>query len=237
MNLDLRYTDKDYEKMLFNVMEVGVDEDLFTEIEEFKKFRPYITKANMDVNTETEIDPEQYLDPSTTMRFIALFYDPNSPFVKDFEDYVERKKYCALYAGFEVDEDGNFTHRVDQMLRCFIGSINSLIVRFCMQFHNPVYTQLVIKYEQYVFTAEAILQRDIKSEKKNVLEIESTRSKLGESLNKILEEIKELSTEILNDDNTYLRKDLFCTIDEKLRNKLYITPESIAYKKDEAVGA
>lgn len=63
--------------------------------------------------------------------FIVYAYDQKSPFFTQVEDFVDRKKQAVLEAGFQPDNEGDFSDQVKGMLNCENKVVNMMIIRYC----------------------------------------------------------------------------------------------------------
>lgn len=216
MNLDQLFNNKDFVSLTFNVSIHKEDVNLlgkFPTLNAIDSFRNY---------------KYVYLDRNKVIRYIIYCYDRESPILKKFMmDDQKRKQAAATYAKFSTDADGLFDEHVDNMMKCRIPDVNAMIIDFIRMYNDPEWALLMTGLESY-YQKLANLLTDKVDSKRDQFQMEETKGKLWDQCNKMADTLSKAANKILTDENPYLRRDLYCVIDQDAKNKLNITPERIA---------
>ena len=174
------------------------------------------------------------IDKDNLIRYICLYYDPYSP-SGQIKDYIKRKLWCAVMAGFEFDDDGMFNVDVDDMLRNKNREANIMIIDFIIEFNDIDYSAIRVGTEAYNNKLFQINNLDVSSKTKNDVEIEKIRGELWKQALAMQQDIHIMTERFLKDDSKLLKKDLFCVINKSAAS-LRLNPESRA-KKSAAIFA
>jgi hypothetical protein len=208
--MNLLLNDKDFETLTYNVMKYKNDVNLlsrFPTLNGIKSFREYGGDRNK------------------VIKYIVLCYDKGSPIMQRYlQDSVQRKVLSAQYAGFLSNKEGLFDDGVDAMMKCLDPTVNTMIIDFIRTFNDPTFSLLMTGLESYYQKLEQIISADFGS-KRDVFQIEETKGKLFKQAKEMSESLEEAARKILTDENPYLMRDLYCTIDNEMKNRLNITPE------------
>lgn len=159
-----------------------------------------------------EAEEESYIDKVKLDRFIVLMYNFNSENRKKYQDYMERKKECAIQAGFEFDE--TFEPEVEEMLFGQNDTANRLIIDYVISLGSPDLTRYVA-FQQMLSTqvTQSMRETDEKSVKV-----------VRENINNISEDLKEIEVNLFGGSDQSLRKSLYASMVDKLR----LRPEHVA---------
>lgn len=215
-SVDVTFVQRDFNGLMFPVMEGG-GKDLLA-------FIPQLAKIESFAAFKHPILPRDKV-----IKYIVLAYDKESPIGKKFTaDPIKKKLWAARYAGFDPDEHGLFNEVVDQMLKCANKEVNTMIVEFVRLMGDPRWTTLIAGNEALYQKMEAMISLGKGKDEKETATIEKTKGELFTQIQKMADTLTSTANEILGDTNSYLRRDLFCTIDEEIRNRLKITPERMA---------
>jgi hypothetical protein len=147
------------------------------------------------------------------LRFIILQYDMKSPLRIEYKDYFKRKANAAMMAGFKRNaKTGKFK---EEVANAMIGNnevVNSMIVRYVMNFYNEDYLQLIIYWEMFGrFGREQFTNFNAQSIK---------------ALNNVKETISQLTEKIFGGKETMeLKKQLYRALDMEKEN---LHPDNIA---------
>jgi hypothetical protein len=205
------FNDKDFDSLTYNVMQYKSDANLlsvfptFNDLKSFRDFKGEKTKV---------------------IRYIVLCYDKGSPILKKFiQDDVKRKTAAADYAGFIADDEGLFDNQVDMMMKCQNHEVNSMIIDFVRTFNDPNWALLMTGMESYYQKLQQIMNADFEGGKRDIFQIEETKGKLFKQAQEMSKSLDEAASKILSDENIFLKRDLYCLIDQESKNKLNITPE------------
>lgn len=216
MELNSLFNDKDFVSLTFNVSKYKEDVNLLSKfpslnsLESFRKFK----------------HPE--LELNNVIRYIVYCYDRESPILKKFMTEDEkRKQTSAIYAKFTTDSEGLFGDVVDDMMKCRIPEVNTMIIDFIRLYNDPEWALLLTGMESYYQKLNKLLTDDTSS-KRDAFQIEETKGKLWDQCDKMSKTLNASAVKILTDHNPYLRRDLYCIIDQDAKNRLNITPERLA---------
>lgn len=216
MQLDALFNDKDFASLMFPVHKHKEDVNLIgkfptlASLDSFRKFR----HPSLDVNK--------------VIRYIVYCYDRESPILKKFmTDEKKRKQTAALYAKFSHDDNGLFDSDTDDMMKCRLQEVNLMIIDFVRLYNDPEWSTLMMGYESYYQKLEQLVQANVDS-KRDKFQLEETKGKLYKQCIDMSKSLGELAQKILTDENRYLERDFFCTIDSDIKNRLNITPERLA---------
>lgn len=223
---DYRFSDKDYSKMLINVHALGDTADVYKHFEAtlsaHEIFKPWYIEEQGGTAAERQ---EKYrkanlakfksidISNNQAIRFIAYFYDPDSPF-KQIAEYKERKIVCAEKAKFKLDEKGNFTEPYQKILNGQNVTVNLMAIHYLRFFRNTTYTTLRITMERYY--NEVLSDGD-------VAEIKSSSNFIDSLTKAFLGQEKE-------DQERYLNPVLYGVIDNDLIEIEKLRPERILQK-------
>lgn len=211
MNKLVLLNDKDFSTLTYNVMKHKIDANLlriFPTFESIDSFRQYKGDTNR------------------VIRYIVLCYDKGSPILNRYmQDDVKRKVLAAQYAGWESDQEGNFSDEVDNILKCKDTDVNAMIIGFIRTFNDPNWALLMTGMESYYQKLQQIMNADFGGGKRDVFQIEETKGKLFKQAQGMSQSLNEAATKLLNDENPFLRRDLYSTIDQEAKMRLMITPE------------
>jgi len=151
----------------------------------------------------------------TLIKYIALTYDLNSPFLKE-TNVARRKVEVGRYMNLQVTGEGKFIPVIESMMKCEIPEINKMIVRYVRLQNNHKYSLLVALDENFYKRLEKTM--DDVDEKAQ--EIKATTD--------MANTIQQLASDLFNKDNSpKLSDDMFRFIEEE---KLELSPEFIAEK-------
>lgn len=210
MNSEL-FTNKDFEELTYNVMELPKGGNVLAafpalaELPSFKKFKSE--------------------NKNKIVRYIILCYDKNSPILKRYmQDDVKRKVMSAQYAGFEGDSEGYLNDEINAVMRCFNPETNQMIIDFLRLFNDPAWALLLAGLESYYQKLAQLMANDPAS-KRDTFQVEETKGKLFKQAQDMMSSLDAAAKKILGDENIYLKRDLYMTIDKESRNRLNITPE------------
>ena len=211
--MELQLSDKDFRDLLFPIMEKGKGAilDRIPELKNAFHFKKYTLSLEKDA----------------IIRYIFLVYDKRSPLQKS-SDPLKRKTMAAAYAGWEANDDGLFSDEVDKVMKCQNSAVNAMIVAFVRMFNDPRWTTLVAGNEALYQKMEAMISLGRGENEKETAAIEKTKGDLFNQIENMSIKLTDTVNSILNDENPLLRRDLFCTIDEEIKNRLNITPERMA---------
>ena len=206
------FSDKDFNTLTFNVMQYNLDVNVLS------KFPTLGAVASLNSYISD--------DKNSVIRYIVLCYDKGSPILTKFmQDDVRRKTTAAQYAGWNCDDEGLFTDRVDAIMKCMDDQVNEMIIDFLRLFNDPNWALLMSGMESYYQKLQQIISVDLGGNKRDMFQIEETKGKLFKQAQEMSKALEEAASKILHDNNPYLKRDLYCTIDQEAKNRLNITPE------------
>lgn len=217
MSTEVTFVQRDFNTLMFPVMAYSSGKDLLKEIPQLSTIDSFASFSH------------PVLSRDKVIKYVVLAYDKESPIGRQFAgDPIKKKLWAARYAGFAPDSKGLFEDEVDQMLKCGNKLINTMIVDFVRLFGDPRWTTLVAGNEALYQKMDAMISLGKGENEKETAAIEKTKGELFNQIQSMSVILTKTATEILGDTNSYLRRDLFCTIDEEIRNRLKITPERMA---------
>jgi hypothetical protein len=203
--------DKDFSTLTYNVMKHKGDVNLlsmFPTLNDIDSFRQY----NGDRNR--------------VIRYIVLCYDKGSPILNRYmQDDVKRKVLSAQYAGWNSDEEGLFDTDVDMIMKCMNEDVNAMIIDFIRTFNDPNWALLMTGMESYYQKLKQIITADFGQGKRDIFQVEETKGKLFKQAQEMSKSLDEAASKLLLDENPYLKRDLYSTIDQEAKTRLNITPE------------
>jgi hypothetical protein len=207
------FSDRDFKTLTYNVMAHAMDVNL---INKFPSFATIKSWRNF----------EGPLDANNVIRYIVLCYDKGSPILtKYMQDDVKRKTLSAQYAGFPTNDEGLFDQDVDEMMKCINPAVNEMIIDFLRLFNDPNWALLMSGLESYYQKLQQIVSVDLGGNKRDMFQIEETKGKLFKQAQEMSASLEKAAQKILGDVNPYLQRDLYCVIDQEIKNRLNITPE------------
>lgn len=211
MSIQVLFTDKDFDTLTYNVMKFKNDVNLmskFPTIGAIQSFKDYTGDRNK------------------LIKYIVLCYDKGSIILNKFmQDDAKRKTLSAQYAGFETDKDGLFSTEVDEIMKCMNHETNLMIIDFLRTFNDPNWALLMTGMESYYQKLQQIITADFGQGRRDIFQVEETKGKIFKQAQDMSKALDEAAKKILQDENPYLRRDLYCTIDQEAKNRLTITPE------------
>lgn len=203
--------DKDFDTLTYNVMKYKGDVNLlakFPTLGSIDSFRQYSGDTNKVV------------------RYIVLCYDKGSPILARYQqDDTKRKVLAAQYAGYDTNGEGLFDDDVDYMMKCMNKETNGMIIDFIRTFNDPHWALLMAGIESYYQKLRQIMDADSYDGKRDVFQVEETKGKLFKQAQDMSKSLADTASKMMMDENPYLLRDLYSTIDQEAKNRLNITPE------------
>lgn len=199
--MNWQFTDIEFRGMLYNPTKVPVDANVFDIFPGLKKYK--ILKKS----------PGPELNNDLVMLYIFCMYDKSTPYRGKYPDVLKRKIEIAHDVGFGMDNKGNFSDPVEDMLKGNNKIVNNKIVEFVRMQRSFKYTYLVTIEASYYNV---------------MLEVMEGATKRIPDLRDIQEELENTMVQLLNeDDNPYIRDAVLRYIEEE---RLQLRPEDIALK-------
>lgn len=215
------FRDEDFATMKFNVKQVDQGTNLLMSFPVLSSFPSF--------NELPEQEPQ--LDRNLIIRYICLNYDERTP-LRRINSEFKRKSVAGILAGFpEGKQEGTFDSRYYRVMNCTCTAVNMMILDFLTLFDNPLFMVLESTYEQ-LYQKLRRLNTEVKDQKKNELELEKMRGDIQKSVESLQKSIHDMRIKYLNEENPYLAKDLYRTINEELVERLNLTPESRAFHNE-----
>lgn len=203
--------DKDFDTLTYNVMKHKGDVNLLAK---------FPTLGSIDSFRKYEGDTNKVI------RYIVLCYDKGSPILNRYQqDDTKRKVLSAQYAGYDTNDEGLFEEEVDYMMKCMNKEINGMIIDFIRTFNDPHWALLMAGIESYYQKLRQIIDADSYDGKRDVFQVEETKGKLFKQAQDMSKSLSETASKMMMDENPYLLRDLYSTIDQEAKNRLNITPE------------
>lgn len=197
------FSASDFNGLTVNVYQAPKGRDLLKVFPELKLHKSF-TKLMTDG-----------LNKNDVIRYVIYVYDKESPYRKKYKDISRRKIYCALEAGFQLNENKEFDNVVEAMMDGRDERVNDMIVEYVKMHYD-------VKYS-YVVMMEAIYYNNLKK-------AVSDDGKMGKitELTAVQSELEKAQKELLaQDNNRGLMKSLYGKIDN---DRLDLSPEDIARK-------
>lgn len=206
------FKDIDYKDMVFPLHRHVEGEDIMTEFPVFSQYKVFFVKLESRLRFEN------------VMRYISFCFDKGSPFVKRYNDVIERRFWSAVRAGFPfIQGDQTFYPEVEHMIRGKNKDVNNMILQYVLLMGEEDYTTFVAYNEA------------LKSQLSLLLNLEAD-SEVKRDVKKIAENVKELRSQI-----SELRMEMFMGAEDKLltaslydfmeSKSLGLSPEAYAMKK------
>lgn len=196
--LDDNFSEKEFERMMFNPMEVPPQKHITNHFHKLRK----ITEFNRQLGP---------IQKNKVIRYIMFLYDKNSPFRTKFQDILKRKVEAAKGAGWETVEGGVFERAVEEILRGHNPLVNDMAVAFIRLHRNFKYSYLVSLEESFY---------------RMMLEIMSGTTSNVDKMKNTQAELEDTMIELTAEDNNPALKDNLLRYVEKER--LNLRPEDIA---------
>lgn len=168
------------------------------------------------------------VDKDTIIKYIVLFYDPNSPLFERITDHIERKKAAALIAGWKVN-DNKFPKEVDPILYCKSADTNLMILEYLRHLKTPDFAFIASANEAYYRILYEMMsdvtQIGGKETAKTSIAIASERAELSKKANLMAADLQERTLKFLaKDESPYLLSGLFDMVENENKLKA-LTPE------------
>lgn len=206
------FKDIDYKDMIFPLQRHVEGEDVFTEFPVFSQYKVFFAK----------LDPHLRLE--NVMRYISFCFDKGSPFVKRYNDVIERRFWAAVVAGFPlIQGNENFYPEVEDMIRGKNKTVNNMIIQYILLMGDEDYTTFVAYNEALKSQLGKMLNLDVDGD-------------TTKDVKTIAANVKELRGQI-----SELRKEMFMGAEDKLltaslydfmeSKSLGLSPEAYAMKK------
>lgn len=208
------YKVEDFAYMQFNVMLVPKDRNIMDSFPLLKQYDEFNCPAG-DV------------DKNSLLRYICLLYDRKTPLLKN-DNLVKRKIEAAEMAGFTWNEEGVLPGPVDRVMKGRSQAANNMIIRIARIQGNTKFAALVTGTEAYYTKLTSILNSSA-AENKGEAETEKIKGDLWKQAKEMEKDLSSLAFELLNEDNNpYLKEDLFSKVDSEASQMLMLSPEKIA---------
>ena len=193
------FRDMDFESMMLRFDKHEFGEDIFHEFPILANYKVFFKKLEKELPIEHVI------------QYIGFCFDKGSPFLKKYNDVVERRFWAVLQAGFQFWSDSNRFHPiVDDMIRGKNPDINLMIVQYCLLQGDEDYITFVAYNEA------------LKSQLTKLINIEMEKDITDNIVKTITANIKQLRGEI-----SEIRRAMFFTEKDHLLNaSLYDFMES-----------
>ena len=199
--MNSQFTHIEFRGMMYNPAKIPEDTSIFKIFPELAKF------------TILKKSPGPELDNELVMLYILCMYDKSTPYRAKYTDVLKRKVEIAHDVGFDMDEKGNFTDPVENMLKGLNVTVNRKIVEFVRIQRSFKYTYLVTIESSYYNV---------------MLEVMEGATKRIPDLRSIQQELEETMIDLLNeDDNPYIKDAVLRYMEEE---RLQLRPEDIALK-------
>jgi len=161
---------------------------------------------------ESEEPESNWIDPVRLDKYVILMYHPTSESRKKYQNYFERKRECAIQAGFNFDDQ--FEPEVEEMLLGLNDEANQIIIDYIISLGSPD----LLRYEAF----QQLLASTIK---KSMSETDEKAIKdIRLNINNISEDLKQIETNLFGESENSLRKALYSS----LISKVNLRPESVA---------
>ncbi len=187
----------DYSKMLCNVIELPSRKSPLEAFELLQKHKEFHVPL---------LNP--HLPKTKVLIYVALIYDKGSPLHDAYRDLNKRKVVAADLSLFTREEGGKFNPKVEDMFRCEIPEINSMIIRYIMMSKSVLFQRYCVYSEAYFNASVKFLAGQIKIDE----------------FNKISKELELCESELLAEDNK-LHDDF---TQYYFEDRLELRPEDIA---------
>ena len=201
---------RDFNDLLFPVHTLKLGMDIFKVFPKLEEYAEFEVKL-----------------PATTpflkvFKYIVFAYDEKSPFFRQIEDLVERKKQAILEAGFKPDKNGNFSERVREILNCEDGRINRMIIRYC-RMQGKDFTNLIASQEAY-YQINIELMKGIGKDE-DALSVVTKKAALDKLADDFNERLNEKARSFLTQETAQnLHEELWSMAEDESAN-ITITPE------------
>lgn len=176
-----------------------------------KKYDKLIKKIFPGLWTVRRIDLDKIIS------YVVYMYDLQSPMRKFFSDIGERKKECAVLAGYDLEADKK---RVEKIFDFTDSNITDLVTAFLKYQNNKAWAvlqsneEVLWQYHQELLNPITVFKQD--KEKLQALEI---KSKLMHECDAIIKRIEVYQDKIFGGDQRLISQ----------MNSSPTSPESIAY--------
>ena len=161
---------------------------------------------------ESEEPESDYIDRNKLDKFILLMYHPTSESRKKYQDYFERKRECAVQAGFHFDDV--FEEEVEEMLLGQNDEANQIIIDYIISLGSPD----LIRYTAFQQMLAAQVKRSMSETDEKAVKV------IRENINSISEDLKAIEINLFGDNEQALRKALYSS----MVSKVNLRPESVA---------
>lgn len=176
----MNYQKQDFAKCAFNPLE----ENLFTTYPQLVELFP---DAQLGVLAEK------------TLRYVMTCYDPHSPLIQDFPEWIKRKEMAAFIAGFDLDKDKGFLAGLYSGMDAWALEVAHKFLRHCIRSREWA---MIVSNEETFWEYNMRLKIPIaKAEKdKDMMSAIQSKSALAEDQETFHDRIKRLYKEFFGGD-------------------------------------
>jgi len=204
---------KDFNDLLFPVHTLKLGMDIFSVFPKLKDYGEFQTQLSATI---------PFLK---VFKYIVFAYDEKSPFFRQIEDLVERKKAAILEAGFKPNKNGGFSEHVKSILNCEDGRVNKMIIRYC-RMQGKDFTNLIASQEAYYQMNQQLMTGIDKDD--DALAVAKSKAQLDELVGKVNERLNEKARSFLSQEVAQgLHEELWSMAEDESAN-VTITPEDYA---------
>ena len=222
------FRETDYENMCFPIHRHEQGEDIFKEFPIFAGYRIFFQNLGRALRTEN------------IMQYISYCFDKGSPFVKKYNDIVERRFWSAVQAGFNmIPGENRFDEEVDNMIRGKNVKVNNMIIQYCLLQGDEDFSVFVACNETLRVQLQLLINSDDdlkpepdKATKSQYVKVQNT----SKDIKVIIENVRVLRAQIAE-----VRMALFMTNEDRLLNatlydfmeakSLGLSPEAYAERR------
>ena len=214
---DFRLTD--YKDMVFPLHQFSKGDEILSSFPIFSMYRVFFAQLPEGLTMEK------------VLLYISYCFDKGSPFVKKYNDIVERRFWAAVQAGFKLNQrHRSFNQDVENMIRGKVRAVNNMIIQYVLLQGDEDYSIFVAYNEALKQQLTLLLNLD-------TIDIENDKGGTSvKDIKTITENVSGLRKEIAE-----IRMKMFFSVEDKLLNQslydfmeagnLRISPESYAEKK------
>ena len=208
------FRELDYAPMFLRLDKHEFGEDITREFPILASYKVFFKK----------MEPE--LPRDNVIMYIGFCFDKGSPFIKKYNDIIERRFWAALQAGFQFwgEDSSRFHPLVEDMLRGMNDKVNHMIIQYLLLQGDEDFVTFVAYNEA------------LKSQLTKLINVDADKQTDDKLVKTITENVQTLRGEI-----SKLRMAMFFTNEDRLLNaslydfmvakSLGLSPESYAEKK------
>ncbi len=166
------------------------------------------------------------------LRYMCLVYDPQSPYVKHYDNIIDRKLDALIDVGVRPIKGGRLPMLIEEMVKCHNRTFNDMIIKYCRLCSGGerTYMALVAANEFYWGQMKRLFMVTPGNDDDALVDADK-KAKLFKSMAEQEGIIESLEDKLLAlDDNPQLRSDVWVLHEDKRNSHNRLSPEHFSKK-------